>query len=357
MEPTSLPIDDDLPPDDELLGRTYRIEDPTTLDGFLDRVRPLAEDMPALEYVYYNGSAGTRLPCAYCRDLDKPNHLKGFVLKYPDGARVLIGNLCGEEHFGQREFKRMRQRFEAEANRQSLLRRRGAALGGFPALLAGLRATLASDGVDTYRRLQATFRHQFPRLAAMLNYAVAARGGEVFYYAEVRNLKAESDREERREEEAKRQNRPYVPDRTPIMKQEERRLGVVRFGDFFRDVDGAPQQMERLYGQLEQSLALLPSLSSTADLNSYFRGLRDTLTELDKAIDRVDRLGLSLSTDNLALFADLCTRLGHEGSYQAGPLVLEHRLPDSEVNRMEVPANLPRIDRSFLGVFRHELEV
>jgi hypothetical protein len=351
----TMPATIDLPPDAELLSSVFEIDDPTMLAGFLDRVRN-GDEKPNMEFFYRKGSQGRKLPCAYCRTSGHPNHRNGYVMIYADGARVLIGNMCGAEHFGQREFRKMVDGIKAKNDRRTLLLRRAAAIDALPDLLAGVRGLLKGDAVETYVRLQRAFRSNFPLISSMLNQAVAARNGELHYYVKVPDQEAMSDREERREKEARAAKRTYVPDRTPILRDDEKRLGAVRSGDFFRDTDGAHQTLARLYGNLERLAVDLPSLNSTPDLQAFFRRLRDELKGLESEMGRVDRLGQSLSADNLRLIADWAKRRAIPGSYSAGPNHLAHVASDHQGGtRLDIPVSLPKIDRAPLQRFAERL--
>lgn len=347
-------INDELPPDAELLDRVFEIDDPTVLAGYLERVR-YGDEKPTMEYFYRKGSQGRNLPCAYCRTPGHPNHRSGYVMIYADGARVLIGNMCGAEHFGQREFKKMVDSLRAKNDRRSLLLRRAAAIDALPNLLAGLRGILKSDAVVSYTRLQRAFRSNFPLVSSMLNQAVAARNGELHYYVKVPDQAAMSDREERREREAKRAKREYVPDRTPILRDDERRLGAIRFGDFFRDTDGAHLVLTRIYGRIEQFTTDLPSLNSSPELQLFFKSLRDELRNIDSELSRVDRLGQSLSADNLRLIAEWAQRRSLQGLYSAGPNHLLHQDDSEAAVRLDIPASLPKADRTPLQRFAERL--
>lgn len=304
-----------------------------------------------MEFFYRKGSQGYNLACAYCRNPEHPNHRNGYVMSYSDGARVLIGKDCGFEYFGQREFQKMVDGLKAKNDRRSLLLRRASTLDAFPNLLAGLRSLLNGPELSTYTSLQRSFRTTFPLVSSMLNQAVAAHHGVLHYYVKVPDQAAMSEREERREQEAKDANKTYIPDRTPILRDDERRLGVVRSGDFFRDGEGAHVALGSLYAALEQVAIELPATSATQELLLLFRRLRDTVKAVEEQLDRVDRLGQSLAAENLRLLADWATRRKIPGTYKAGTNHLEHITPDGEVQRLSVPQGLARPDRTVLRLF------
>lgn len=308
-----------------------------------------------MEYFYRRGSQGNKVACAYCRNPDFPNHRNGYVMLYADGARVLIGKDCGAEHFGQREFRRMMENIKAQNDRRSLLLRRTACIEAMPRLVSTFEHFLSGSLVTTYRSLQRQMRDGFPRISSALNHAVAAYGGELHHFVPVPDQDAMSAREEKREREAKSAGRPYVPDRTPIWKEEERRFGTIRFGDFFRDTEGASAVLLRLAGRLRDLQIKLPSLSSTMDLQRFFRELRDTIRDIEAQLDRIDRIPVSLSAENLKLIADWARTMDLPGKYASGPNHLVHDGADGNSCRLDVPLSLSKADRGFIKHFEDRL--
>jgi len=342
------------PTDDELIGQKIEVDDPLALDSLLPRARPLIE-MPILEHLYKRGSSGKKVPCAYCRDPQCPNHLKGYVLRYADGARVLIGNRCGEHHFGQQAFKKMVETIVAKNDLRSLLVRRRAVLTAMPAFKRQISVAAASPQVRVYGQARRQFHSEQPNIAAAATYAVSAMGGTLMQTVQVRDLKAESDREEKREQEAKKAGRPYKPLRQPIYKDEEQPFGTLRAGEFFLSSDAPDRQLMSVAGRLEQIEKQLPSLSTQKGLVGALREVRICTQAIEKALDQVDRLQVALSQDNLELMAAWASTRNLPGTYSAKPGSIERVNADGSISTFVAPKPLGPVDRQPIRDFENAL--
>src|SRR3569832_713745 len=109
--------------DADLLARDTRSLDPESLQGLLDRAPPPGDEMPEIESDYdTRETTGRKVRCAHCR-ATAANHNVGYVMRFSDGRRMLIGNVCATEHYGV-QFTSRRGEFERAVKRAELLKRR-----------------------------------------------------------------------------------------------------------------------------------------------------------------------------------------------------------------------------------------
>ncbi|AVF02911.1 hypothetical protein C4375_03615 [Devosia sp. I507] len=243
----------------------------------------------------------------------------------------------------------------AQNDRRSLLIRRRAVLTAMPEFKRKTLAAVSSPQVQAYGRARRQFHSTLPQVAAAATYAVAAMGGALMHTVQVRNLDAESEREERREREAQKAGKPYVPLRQPIYKDEEQPFGTLKAGDFFMSSDAPERQLAHIVGRLEEIHQQLPALSTKNEMVAAFRGVRDCLQALKSVLDQVDRLPSALSQDNLELMAAWASARKLPGRYATKPGAVEHVNTEGALLIFTAPPMLGATDRQFVQDFENAL--
>ncbi len=108
--------------DDELGSRVFRCSDPENLDNILLNP-PAGGEGPQIEFQYdVTPPKGVDRPYIRCAHCGYPTHWLGFVLLYPNRARILVGKDCGEKLYGA-SFAQIARHFTQAETRQLQLAR------------------------------------------------------------------------------------------------------------------------------------------------------------------------------------------------------------------------------------------
>jgi hypothetical protein len=191
--------------DRDLIDRRFWLsaeQDPEDLNNILPRVRALGADMLEFEYIYDRTPAkrksGRLVPCAHC---GRRNHFHGYVLRYPDGAGVLIGKDCGAKNYGL-WFHTKQTEFSDRITRASALGKLRAASQRLPDALTELGDLLEDAGWTDRSISRATnFRNKFRKLC---DHLLSATSGRLIAPVQVRDSDAENRRDARIDREIKR---------------------------------------------------------------------------------------------------------------------------------------------------------
>lgn len=143
--------------DSEILKTTFRHADPEALPHLLAALR-VGDEVPELEFEY--DTRGTGVGMVRCRHCKKhaANHNVGFVLRYQDGSRILVGKNCGEKEYGQ-AFTYRANHFRSAMKRSELLRRKLGLVAIRKELVAVLDEIKAYEGWLIYRESKQSFWH------------------------------------------------------------------------------------------------------------------------------------------------------------------------------------------------------
>ena len=152
--------------DREIIDRAFSIEEPTQLHGLVERP-PQTDQIPTIEYAYSVRPPGGRkmghAPSMKCVFSHSPLHWKGFVIRWKNGDRALLGSTCGSIHFGF-SYTEIKKTFDDSRSRQADLIRLVAVRSLLPEVLTELRASLVGNEVRSYDTHRSDFMSAFPEL-------------------------------------------------------------------------------------------------------------------------------------------------------------------------------------------------
>lgn len=291
------------------------VEDPDTLEHLLDRV-PDGKEMPQFEATYDTKlTTGRRVRCRACKK-KAHNHSKGFVLRYGDGSRILVGGDCGRRRFGQKDWVMGERALLQRIELAQYLGRKKATLRAAPAFRDWLERLTSEPALTQYVNLRDYLRTNMRELLGLLSHELSAtQGRELRYPARVRDRTAEDaelNAHEERRQRAERDGRTAPPPmkRPTIYKTEMRHLGVLSGAEFFMESVPRPYvEIEKAVKRLIPALGELEGLTTTNQLKAFYKSLNDYLVEIEIQLGRVSTLPTSLSLQNFALIARWSERL------------------------------------------------
>jgi hypothetical protein len=311
--------------DQQLLEKDFDTIDPTEVIGIVQEL-PRDRGLPTLEAQYDTKlTTGLKVRCVHCK---YENHYKGFAFRYESGAATLVGIDCGEKLYGV-HFSKQQYEFNQARERAKNLRRRARVQGSWESLRAELQSLIDHQAVEIFRSTRSAFLKAVPELAKWALNACHKSNGEMYVEERIRDVLAESKRDERLEAMGQRldsltkaQRTQYRKEATnphPIFKLVPKFLGRIEGQAFFRT--DLPWPHEELIRLRELSNVLILRLSVE---NRTYR-LRQLLGELDHVIEEIvfqikvlDSLPDAFGTANLfrlAEWANRTTNMG--GSYEA----------------------------------------
>lgn len=187
--------------DEELRSRIFTIKEPEALPDLLPRI-PTDRGMPSIEYAYdvtpAKSSRKKKRPRVYCAHCHFETHYKGYVVKWSDGKRCLVGVDCGAKHYGA-DFHATVHTFKEERNRLAQLHRYDAVMSLLPDAASAIQRIANHPSIHGLERLVFTMQRRIPDIWQSL--AAVAERGDLFVEELVRNIQAE---ERLSEEEAER---------------------------------------------------------------------------------------------------------------------------------------------------------
>lgn len=212
--------------DEELRSRIFTIKDPEALPDLLTQI-PADRGMPIIEYAYdlTPGKAQKRKrERVYCAHCGSRTHYRGYVVKWSDTERCLVGIICGANHYGA-DFNATELEFRNQRNRKAQLQRYDAILSLLPYAISAVKDILSYPSIQQFERLVFDMQRQAPDAWHSLA-SVGTKGG--LYVEElVRDIEAEarlSDEElERRKAESNER----------IYKNIQKSVGILIGGAFF----------------------------------------------------------------------------------------------------------------------------
>ena len=293
--------------DDELLEVQFTTDDPTSLPNIVETL-PERNEVPIVEITYnVAGSPKGKVRCIHCK---YDNHYQGFVLKFKNGCRILVGRICGKKIYNA-DFNLAANEFEHARTRASYLRRRKTALVLAPLFVQAIVDLNAHPARRMFSDLKATFEKQLPSLMEQLQKIVRKNDGRLFIEEKVRDYDAEARRQDR-EGEKKSSKTDITRKQIAVEVEKLRRLGIFQ--------SKKPEQDERSKSQLksqEHIYKYLPKEIGTLAGQEFFHVDRSpylVIKELEeqarKAIENLQRGGLQnrelkKTFDNLQKIIDM----------------------------------------------------
>jgi transcriptional regulator NrdR family protein len=319
--------------DEQLLETAFRADDPVSLDRIVQEL-PQTDEIPFVEFAYNTkAGSGLRVRCIHCR---WENHNRGFVLRFRDGTRILVGKDCGKKIYGA-DFDLIEKDFDAAKDRAYYLRRRRAAIEAARTFRAKLAALQRDPALEQFRTAKVAFNRAMPNLARALASACRQDAGALYVEAPVRDFEAEARREEQQEVLAQR-----IGAMTKTAIKKARDAGLLRRpGDkpkpiykyvpklsatiagqafFLADREFPHVVIDNLAERVLQILDVLTSGNmSTPQLRVVFRDFDGILADLLAEIDRLVQLTYAFEVGNLSRIAEWATTaLGDNATYTAG---------------------------------------
>lgn len=217
------------------MERIFTVDDPRALDGVLSLL-PGGATVPEIEFSYDitppKGSMrdeSTMATCIHCRH---PNHWHGFVMRFPDGSRILVGKDCGFKLYGA-EFNEKHSSFKsarATALRISRIQTIDAQVDKSLGELWALASTPALIHVQAVRM---QLRNRMPALARALG-KVATSGGTLSYEKQVEDVIGQLRDETPEEEPEQKKAEAEGEKKKPRMRTETGNHGSLKGASLFR---------------------------------------------------------------------------------------------------------------------------
>jgi hypothetical protein len=322
--------------DRQLLELEFVHENPEKLEGLLELI-PDTDEVPEIEFSYDTTlGSGERVRCRHCKKT-ATNHNRGFVLKYLDGSRVLVGKDCGAKQFGER-FAFKQNQFAAARKRADLLRRKAHIIDNRVSALGVIEAIEGYGGWREYGLAKRSYRNGLWFAVADLADAVTRKNGRLYRKEEVRDHAAEDRRARAGKGGA------------PILAQVDIELGVLAGGSFFeaRLIDGGPEKaVTSLTQRLKPTIFTIDDDESNHELELKFKGIDNILDSLVDQVSLVSDAWAAMSEANLDLLVGWLTA-NHAGSFRRhGAIVYRHDAANNVVNVARGEARIPaRFDAS-----------
>jgi hypothetical protein len=307
--------------DEQLLEISFRTDDPAMLAGVVHEL-PATDETPFVEFAYNTKTgSGHKVRCIHCR---YDNHNRGFVLRFKNAARILVGKDCGKKLYGA-DFDVIEKDFDAAKDRAYYLRCKRSTLAAAPSFRAALSSLGRHPALAQFQDAKHSFNRAMPGLALDLAKAVLQDGGDLYLDEKVRDLDAEARREEQQDilaqhigtmtktairkarEDGLLRHEGKRP--RPIFKRVPKRIGSIRGLAFFR-VDQEPprDRIGQLSARAIHILEALPaSTMTTAQLRVVFRDLGQIVDALIDEIDRLAELPDAFDAGNLSRIATWAT--------------------------------------------------
>jgi hypothetical protein len=279
----------------ELLRREFTTSDPESLPGVSDDPPP--DEPPEVECSYDMTGRGEKVRCVYCKH---PNHFKGIVVRYPSGARRLVGRDCALIHHGI-QFAQQLNEFDAGAERQGYIRRRLALIAASGQVFNGFNELRSDPAVVEHDRVLRDLRELFPDLAAGLANA-ARRDERLAVDRVVRDEEGEKARRARLGErfEEERQKVKAAGKQWQMFKHVFDDIGPLDGAMFFASGISLKKRLDEIQGAVQKVFRTLSGDDlTTAQIRNGLRRLGDLREELADEFDRLDALAAAFAPDNV----------------------------------------------------------
>lgn len=272
--------------DSEILKTNFRNDDPEALPQLLAEL-PKGQEVPELEFEYdTRQSAVGMVRCRHCKK-NAANHNIGFVLRYQDGSRILVGKNCGEKQYGQ-AFTYRANHFRAAIKRSELLRRKLGLMAVRKELVAALDEIKAYEGWMIYRDSKRSFWQGMHHILDLINTAVLKRDGVLTVESTFRDTEAEA----------------LVWTRTrkvsaPIYRTISTNIGVLAGREFFRGGESPERIIPALTQRMINAAFSIDEKDRNYDLEVLFRAMEGIVTEMREQAHRIGVMKEALSEANM----------------------------------------------------------
>jgi hypothetical protein len=297
--------------DSELLARNFNVDDPEQLDHLLSSI-PANDEVPSVEFQYH--TPGGRSAFVYCAHCNERTHNHGFVMKYQNGNRILVGRDCGKKLYGL-NFNTAYNDFKAAQNRAFELKRKMALLNLEVDFCAALNDLLNNPAVRQYEGVRRDFLKVFAGLTRDLQNSASRENGQLNRLEKVRDREAEETREEDAERQiqeaskfgkSKRKslvNAGQIPSTKrklkPIFKYSSVPIGRVSGLDIVLPLHPPSVLILDLQNRVAGFFKQLKEQSETIKLSLLFKNFEQILIGLNAQIDRLCLLPLLFQPQNL----------------------------------------------------------
>ncbi len=322
--------------DDQLLTTAFRTDDPARLPGIV-QILPNTSDMPVVEFAYNTAGAGIgKVRCIHCK---YDNHNRGFVLKFDNGTRMLVGKDCGKKIYGA-DFDAIEKDFNAARDRADFLKMRLALIAHSSTLKTALANLASHPSIAMFAEARRDFNRAMAGVAASLASAAMTQSGALFVEDRVRDFEAEVKREEKQEllqaqidkfsktEIKKLRSTGALPSGArklrPIYKQVSRQIGTLAGLRFFELREMPAPTIESLNKRVWSSLSALETQRmSNVQLGRFFREFHGMIDDILAVIDRLAAPLDAFEQRNLDLIAQWASSTSGTGEkFIAGKGVL-----------------------------------
>lgn len=313
--------------DDQLLGVAFSADDPTALDNVVLELPP-REEIPTVEFAYdTKDSTGRKVRCVHCR---YDNHNRGFVLRFKNGRRILVGKDCGKKIYGA-NFDLTERDFNAARERAGYIRRQRAIRAATPGFVQAMASLLAHPSLMDFRNLRRNFNRCLPELARLTADACCRSGGTMMVEEQVRDLEAEARREEQMDIHADRLAKMTTTARKraidngsilrsgkklkPIYRTIPKPVGQIEGAAFFVTTEDPPDEALKVLAPA--MVGVLTKLDAERLTNSQYRSvfleIARKLDDIEHEIERLEAPLAAFEFGNLSRLAEWGTRRAQDG--------------------------------------------
>jgi hypothetical protein len=291
-----------------LLHTEFTTSDPEGLDGVSEIVPDLG--VPEVEFRYNMSGRGEMVRCVYCK---YPNHFDGFVVKYSNGTRNLVGRDCAVSHHGV-DLERHLNEFESNIERQGYARRTEYLKKTAALVRKAFEDLKEHPAISEHDRVLARFRYDLGDLSKA---CVAAAWSNRPLVVERIVRDEEGERRRKKElgwrfqqvrDEAKTKGETWQ-----LFKSERQDFGVLAGVPFFRNGVSISKRLWEIEGELTEGIrALVQGDLTTRQMQAAFRRLSDVREEIEKEFARMEALEEAFSPESLARIAGWANALQRE---------------------------------------------
>lgn len=284
----------------ELVDWVFSVSDPESLDDVSDDPPP-AED-PEVEFFYDMAGRGLKVRCVYCC---YPNHYAGIVVRYPSGARRLVGRDCARTHHGV-DFERQLIEFDAAVERQSYARRKQALIAAGSHIAAAFAELRVHPAIGNHDDVLSALRGRMPDLAAALA-EVGRRGDRLVIDRVVRDTEGERARRARlgdRFEEVRQEVKDAGGD-WRMFRHEPDDIGPLSGALFFANGVRIEQRLADIETTVQATIRAFATNDDlrAAQIRAGFGRLAEQRDALELEFARLEALRLAFEADNLVRIA------------------------------------------------------
>jgi len=364
--------------DEQLIDRRFWLskdEDPETLPAMLRRARPPEDTGLDFEHIYdrkpAKGHKERLVACAHC---GRRNHYRGYVLRYHDGSRILIGKDCGIKHYGL-WFHQKQSTFEAHLARANILQKIRETARSLPMAVSEISDIVDSRWPQKAANLAWEFKNRFPKLLDRLS---TADRGWLSVQVQERDYERENRRDAKIDEKIRRraqavgmdpddyfrQNREVLNAdeslrKTPIFKTATKDVYRLAGHNYLKvALSDAPETLKNILSSLNEQVRKLADLRTDgikdSELRTHIQAVRGYVNHVYSILNDLGSANAFFSTENMKELANWAKTIGtNEGSYSFESGTLNLRTAGRNLPLKPEPVALP--DLPVLAKLRNEL--